>query len=88
MICYTTAYPERLGEYCTDLCMRTRAFDNQMITVCCTPARNEKTDYVCYGHSMICDGLGRVVKRANDREEIVYHDCGKQSKTIFYFWRI
>lgn len=78
MMIYTTAYPKMLGEMFTDMLTRTRAADNQMIvmTVCQARMDDRMTD-MTYGHSMIVDGYGKVMKRLNDREDMLYLDMGK-----------
>lgn len=81
MLLYTHAYTEKLGE-CTEMILRTRALENQMYVCGMWQARNEKLDHVCYGHSLVCDAFGRVIKRVGDREEILFHDFGRFNNIV------
>lgn len=75
MMIFTTAYPKMLGEMFTDMLTRTRAADNQMIVMTVCQARMEdRMKDMTYGHSMIVDGYGKVMKRLNDKEEMLYLD--------------
>ena len=38
-----------------ELLLRARALDNQLYVVGAAPARNEASNYVAYGHSLIVD---------------------------------
>lgn len=78
MMIYTTAYPKMLGEMFTDMLTKTRAADNQMIVMTVCQARmDDRMKDMTYGHSMVVDGYGKVMKRLNDREEMLYVDMGK-----------
>lgn len=78
MMIYATAYPKMLGEMFTDMLTRTRAADNQMYVMTISQARmDERMKDMIYGHSLIVDGYGRVLKRLNDKEDMLYVDIGK-----------
>lgn len=49
-----------------ELLFRTRALDNQMYFVGCASSRNPMASYVNYGNSIICDPMGKVIKRLNE----------------------
>ncbi len=67
-----------LGEMFTDMLTKTRAADNQMFVMTISQARmDDRMKDMVYGHSLIVDGYGKVVKRLNDREEMLYLDIGK-----------
>ncbi len=51
--------------------IRARAIDNQVFVVGASPARNPKTSYVAYGHSMIADPWGRITYEAGAKEEVI-----------------
>jgi len=72
MVIYLTEYPKMLGEMFTDMLTKTRAADNQMFVMTICQARMVDTiKDMTYGHSMIVDGYGKVMKRLNDKEDIV-----------------
>lgn len=52
--------------------LRSRALDNQIFIAAASPARNENASYVAYGHSLICNPWGEVIKEAGSKEEILY----------------
>lgn len=54
-----------------EILFRTRALDNQVFMIGAAPARNEKSNYISYGNSIIVDPWGRVLNRAKEREGIV-----------------
>lgn len=66
--------------YYWEIVHKARAFDNQMFVAAISGARNEKIkDYVLYGHTMLLDPQGRVLKEAGVNEEILYHEIGMHS---------
>ncbi len=52
--------------------IRTRAIDNQVYVAAASPARNNNLSYVAYGNSMIVNPWGKVLARAEEKEEIIY----------------
>lgn len=55
-----------------ELLVRTRALDNQVFHAAVSTARNTGSSYTAYGNSMLCDPWGRVVSRADEKEQILY----------------
>ena len=53
-----------------ELLFRQRAVDDQLYTVGTAPARDEKGSYVAWGHSIICDPWGSVVRQCGAGEEL------------------
>lgn len=51
---------------------RARAIENQVYIASASPARNKKSKYKAYGHSMVVDPWGKVVTEAGIGEEIIY----------------
>ncbi len=49
-----------------------RAMDNQVYFVAASPSRNQDSSYIAYGHSLIVDPWGDIVKEADEKEEIIY----------------
>lgn len=60
-----------------ELLARARANDNQCYTTVVSPARDETASYVAYGHSMIVDPYGKVLKSAAAAEETIFDELGK-----------
>lgn len=54
-----------------EIMFRSRAIDNQLFTVGCAPARDEKGTYVSYGNSIAVDPWGKVLVRAGAVEEVL-----------------
>ncbi|HHY00240.1 MAG TPA: carbon-nitrogen hydrolase family protein [Methanothermobacter sp.] len=52
--------------------IKIRAIDNQVYVAAVSPARNDKSSYVAYGHSMVADPWGKVENEAGSGEEIIY----------------
>lgn len=89
MMIYTTAYPKVLGEMFTDMLTKTRAADNQMFVMTISQARVvDQMKDMLYGHSLIVDGYGKVLKRLNDKEDMLYLDIGKiQCAVDCIYWK-
>jgi len=54
-----------------ELTMRARALDNQVYTLACAPARDEKGGYVSYGNSMAVTPWGNVLGRLGADADIL-----------------
>ena len=54
-----------------DLLMRSRAVDNQLFVLACSPARNVESNYQAWGHSIVVDPWGRVLSEGDIGEEII-----------------
>lgn len=52
--------------------IKVRAVDNQVYLAAVSPARDEHSSYVAYGHSMVADPWGTVIGEAGSGEEIIY----------------
>lgn len=74
MIIYPAAFNMTTGPLHWELLQRARANDNQLFVVTTSPARDTTADYVAYGHSMIVDPWAKVLKAANESEQIVAAD--------------
>lgn len=62
-----------------------RAFDNQMYVAALCCATNEKIkDYVLWGHTMLIDPLGRIVKQAAAKEEVIFQEIGTCEWNIIF----
>jgi omega-amidase len=54
-----------------DLMFRSRATDNQLFIAGCSPARNEHSSYVAWGHSIVVDPAGTVCAQLDEKEAIL-----------------
>ena len=52
--------------------IQVRAMDNQVFIAANSPARDYDASYVAYGHSMVTDPWGSIIKEAGAVEEIIY----------------
>ena len=57
-----------------ELLQRARAVDNQLFVAACSPARNESSGYVAWGHSTIVSPWGEVVATTGPEESVVFAD--------------
>lgn len=57
-----------------ELLIRARALDNQVFHAAVSPARSIEASYIAYGNSMICNPWGRILSRADEKEQIVFED--------------
>lgn len=56
------------------LLARARALDNQVYFVAASPSRNMNASYHAYGHSIIVNPWGTILKEADEKECIIYGD--------------
>ncbi|XP_030369836.1 omega-amidase NIT2-like [Scaptodrosophila lebanonensis] len=71
MLVYPSAFCICQGPMHWELLQRARATDNQLFVVTCSPARNNMSGYVAYGHSMIVDPWARVQREAGEGPELI-----------------
>lgn len=69
---YPSAFNTTTGPLHWSLLARSRALDNQMYVIMCSPARNDDVKYPIYGHSLIVSPSGEVLVEAGDKEQIIY----------------
>jgi predicted amidohydrolase len=50
---------------------RTRALENQIFVAAASPARNNRSQYKAYGHSMLIDPWGVILEEAGTGEQIL-----------------
>ena len=53
---------------------RSRALDQQIFMIGCSPARDESASYIAYGHSIVTDPWGRVLAELDQQEGILEAD--------------
>ncbi|XP_040062446.1 omega-amidase NIT2-like [Ixodes scapularis] len=71
LLVYPAAPNMTTGSMFCQLLPRIRGLDNQVYLVLVSPARNETASYVVWGHSMLVNPSGKVVKLAGIGEEIM-----------------
>lgn len=54
-----------------EMLFKTRALDNQVFTIGVSPALDKKANYNAYGHSLIANPWGEIMKEAEYDEEII-----------------
>lgn len=77
MLIYPGAFNMKTGPLHWELLARSRANDNQCYTALISPARDETAQYVAWGHSMVVNPWGEILKTASTDEETIYADIGK-----------
>ncbi|XP_040070608.1 omega-amidase NIT2-like [Ixodes scapularis] len=74
LLVYPGAFSMYNGPLYWELYPRSRATDNQVYVASVSPSRDKAADYVVWGHSMLVDPTGKVVRSAGAGEEIVLAD--------------
>ena len=54
-----------------ELSLRARALDNEIFLAACSAARYEGFSYECWGHSLVADPFGRVLREADETEQLL-----------------
>ena len=50
---------------------KSRAIDNQVYTIGCSPARDYNSSYISYGHSLIVSPFGEILYELDDKEDMM-----------------
>lgn len=82
MLIYPGAFCTDLGPPHWSLLIRFRALENQTFVIAASPARDTKSSYVAWGHSMVVDPWGKVVEEANEKDMDLYVYLGKYDSII------
>lgn len=72
LIVIPAAFNMTTGPAHWEMLLRARAVDNQVFVVGAAPARDRNASYVSYGNSAVVDPWGKIIVRADDKEEIIY----------------
>lgn len=80
---FPSAFNTVTGPMHWHLMARSRAVDNQMYTILCSPARNMDSSYHAYGHSLVCNPKGEIIAEAGESEEIVYAELDPEEIVSF-----
>ncbi len=57
-----------------ELSFRARALDGQMFMLGCSPARDVEGGYVAYGHSIVVNPWGTVLKQLSEKPDILWQE--------------
>ncbi|PKI86035.1 omega-amidase [Malassezia vespertilionis] len=68
---YPAAFNTTTGPVAWELLLRSRALDNQLYTVGCSPARPTE-GYPAWGHSTVVNPLGTVIETCDEKETIIW----------------
>ena len=71
-VCVPAAFSETTGKSHWHAVLRSRAIENQIYLYAASPARNPKSSYPAYGHSLIINPWGEIISEAGTDEEIIY----------------
>ncbi|EEC13188.1 conserved hypothetical protein [Ixodes scapularis] len=74
LLVYPGAFNMYTGPLYWELVSRSRAADNQVYVASVSPSRDETAYYVLWGHSVLVDPTGKVIRSAGVDEEIVLAD--------------
>ncbi len=64
-----------------ELLVRARALDNMLFHAAVSPARNENSNYIAYGYSMVCNPWGQVLAQCSDKEDNIVVDINTDEIT-------
>ena len=71
MVFVPAAFNMTTGPAHWETLFRGRALDQQIYMLGCSPARDETASYVAYGHSILTDPWGRVLKELDGKEGVL-----------------
>lgn len=71
MVFVPAAFNMTTGPAHWELLFRARALDGQIFVMGCAPARQETAGYQSFGHSILTDPWGRVVKQLEEKEGVL-----------------
>ncbi|CAN8006717.1 unnamed protein product, partial [Ixodes pacificus] len=74
LLLYPGAFNMYNGPLYWELVSRARAVENQVYVASVSPSRDETAYYVLWGHSMLIDPTGKVVRSAGVDEEVLLAD--------------
>jgi len=74
LLVYPGAFNMTTGPLHWELLAKARAIDNQIYVASVSPARDEKADYVAWGHSLVVDPFADVIAKTTHAEDIIYAD--------------
>ncbi|KAL6107619.1 nit2 [Pungitius sinensis] len=78
LLVYPGAFNMTTGPAHWELLQRARALDNQLYVATASPARDETSSYVAWGHSSVVNPWGDVISKAGAEEAVIYADVDLQ----------
>uniref|UniRef100_A0A8D0AXY9 omega-amidase n=1 Tax=Sander lucioperca TaxID=283035 RepID=A0A8D0AXY9_SANLU len=78
LLVYPGAFNMTTGPAHWELLQRGRAIDNQVYVATASPARDETSSYVAWGHSTVVNPWGEVISKAGPEEAVIYADIDLQ----------
>ncbi|XP_056270718.1 omega-amidase NIT2 [Pseudoliparis swirei] len=78
LLVYPGAFNMTTGPAHWELLQRARALDNQLYVATASPARDETSSYVAWGHSSVVSPWGEVISKAGPEEAVIYADVDLQ----------
>lgn len=72
MIFVPAAFNLTTGPAHWELLLRSRALDNEVFLLGCSPARDLQSSYIAYGHSMVVNPWGEVIDKLKEDEGILF----------------
>lgn len=74
MVFVPAAFNMTTGPAHWEISFRTRALDNQIYMLGCAPMRDPESGYISWGHSILTNPWGQVVKQLDEKEGILISD--------------
>lgn len=71
MVFVPAAFNMTTGPAHWETLFRSRALDQQIFMLGCSPARDMQASYTAYGHSILTDPWGRVVRELDEKEGVL-----------------
>ncbi len=71
MVFVPAAFNMTTGPAHWETLFRSRALDQQIFLLGCSPARDTEASYVAYGHSILTDPWGRVINELDEKEGLL-----------------
>ncbi|XP_061895452.1 omega-amidase NIT2 [Entelurus aequoreus] len=78
LLVYPGAFNMTTGPAHWELLQRARALDNQVYVATASPARDQSSSYVAWGHSGVVNPWGEVMVQAGSEEAVIYADIDLQ----------
>ena len=72
MVFVPAAFNMTTGPAHWEILFRSRALDQQIYVLGCSPARDETASYRAYGHSILADPWGSIAAELDEKEGILY----------------
>ncbi|CAL8255402.1 unnamed protein product [Merluccius merluccius] len=78
LLVYPGAFNMTTGPAHWELLQRARALDNQLYVATASPARDETSSYIAWGHSTVVNPWGEVISSTGSEEAVVYAEIDLQ----------